>query len=368
MALLEVNEMYSNQAFESFFTNLVWDQVVQDTQVVQELPGDAATGPNGAISFSLRVPIVDLAEGDVTALDMTDPTAAANNVALNQSVRYAEITLATRGSGYYRVGAKEELTSVTPAMMTAVRVQSVRAAHTLDLLIAEAAKAVPASDAAWTYAQKSYNPISDGLIHLGGSLQSKTAENLIDSTDKLTAEMVKLARSKLSDRGVPRFVGDQGSYYIAIVHPKVAMDLQNEDASGAFKDSARFIDGAAGIKFGVLGIWEGFLWIESSLGTYIGEVGADTDTDGTGQKVYRTYFFGPNFLTKGYLNQAAIPYTSDVQAMAISDVAQIRVKPEGSDKYGFFKNVTWTGIIGAGILNPEAGFAIETAAAQDPVD
>jgi len=355
--LITYDTTYLTEAIQALMPGMVWDQLITERMLatnIQTLPV-----PSGSVS----IVIDDSPDADTTVLPADG--SAANTQDINQ--RAVKIDLKEYGEGVIKVPAAASLTAVTETLMDAVKMQSRKAAKTLEKLVGDAVNVIPPSGT-WTYADKTYDVQADGLVHLGTGTTTKAARTDVTSSDTLTADMLRLAYAKLTARGARKFITSAGDVYVAVVHPNVAYDLKKQSDAGSWQDAARFIDAAYGIKYGVIGVYEGFLFLESTYGTDLGNVGADTNTDGTGQRLYRTYFFGASYLGKGYASQDMLPISDpNAEIMPLSESVQIRVVP-AYDSHGRHKNVVWYGFLGYGLVEPDAGFIVESASSLDPVE
>jgi N4-gp56 family major capsid protein len=147
---------------------------------------------------------------------------------------------------------------------------------------------------------------------------------------RLKAADVRYARNRLARANVPRI---DGQYYIAIVHPDVALDLRAETGMAMWRDPHSYSD-PANIYNGEIGEFEGFRFIETS-NAQLQANGASGSVD-----LYTSYFFG--FQAVGYAVGLA-------PAMDISGPF---------DALQRLLNVYWYGLFGFGALRAESLFKV----------
>lgn len=353
MAFVQYDTAYLRTALTEFLANTIWDQLVTQRGVATSITDTPVRAAKVAI------PITNSIEGSITPLSSSG--SATGSASINQ--RVVEITLQEYGENPIAVNGSATLLAVTDALNEAVRLQSRAAAIALEKLVAQALvdNGVPGNNNSWTYAGKTWNPIDDNLLWLGTDTTSETSRSAVTTSDTMKSSMLRTAYAILSKRGVPKFKSSAGEFYVMVAHPYIVHDLKNEADPGGWLDVGRFIDNANGIRFGIVGIYEGFLIIESIYGTDIGIVLGDDGSGNPNVHGYRTYFFGQEYIGKGYVPQELLPITdSNVEVMPLTESVQIRVLP-AYDSHARHKNVAWYAFLGYALIQPDAGLVVESA-------
>ena len=155
----------------------------------------------------------------------------------------------------------------------------------------------------------------------------------------LNSRTVRWAVTKLRARNV---VPTRGSYYTAMVHPEVAVDLREETGAAAWREPNL---GQDTIWAGELGTYEGAVFVENPR-MFNGQAG--TGTGGTQTRVYNSFFFG----------QQAI-------AEAVNEEPHI-VFGNVTDKLMRFRPIGWYGFLGWNAYRPEAAIQVLASSSVRP--
>lgn len=153
------------------------------------------------------------------------------------------------------------------------------------------------------------------------------------ATSTITAADVRYARNRLARNDV---MHPDGKYYIAIIHPDVALDLRAETGSGAWRTPKEYAD-PDDIYNGEIGVFEGFRFIETT--------NAKLEADGASGAVdmYTTYFFG-------------------YQAVGYAEGIPPQMGMSGPfDALQRLMHVYWYGLFGFGELRRESLFKVFSA-------
>jgi N4-gp56 family major capsid protein len=115
-------------------------------------------------------------------------------------------------------------------------------------------------------------------------------------TTSLKGTDVARARAKLMGQAVKTFNGT----YRGFVHPDVAYDFKNTTGAYSWSDPHTYSD-PAGIWNGVIGTFQGVMWLETPRGPLFADVGNGAGSAGT-VDAYRTIILGREAVGCGYSN------------------------------------------------------------------
>lgn len=169
----------------------------------------------------------------------------------------------------------------------------------------------------------------------GGSLtiNTGTAAN-VTATDTAQSRDFRTAVAKL--RGASA-VPVRGSYYGAVVHPDVSMDLRAETGAAGWRTPNEYGVSQDRIWAGEIGMYEGAFFIENPR--------CHVATDGaTSASVYRSYVMG---------RQAFAKATAEQEHVVIGPI---------TDKLMRFRPLGWYGVFGYAIYRQKALVRVETSA------
>lgn len=134
------------------------------------------------------------------------------------------------------------------------------------------------------------------VVYAGG----KTARNLLNTTDKLTAADVRRAVAKLRGEKVKGAMGSKT--YFGTIHPDVSVDFRTETGAANWRDPHTY-SAPQNIWEGEVGIFEGVRFVESPRAGVVRDAGADIDGAGAGTAladVYQTLILGSEALAKAF--------------------------------------------------------------------
>lgn len=106
----------------------------------------------------------------------------------------------------------------------------------------------------------------------------------------LTAAMLRRWVTDMKVAFIPTF---SDGFYVAMVHPDVVFDLQNDTAIGGWIEASKYAQPDR-LLSGEIGRMHGVRFVETTIGTYTGVAGDDNDT-------YNTVVFGPDYYAFGDL-------------------------------------------------------------------
>ena len=166
---------------------------------------------------------------------------------------------------------------------------------------------------------------------------SRASTATVAAGDTLTANMIRLSKTKLENNSVlPR----DGQFYVGLVHPNVVFDLRTETGSGSWRVPQEYGSSQNRIYTGEIGEFEGVRFIKSST------LLRDTDNDGaSAAKVYRSFILGQEALAEAVVTE---PHT------VLSPV---------TDKLRRFQGVGWYGDLAFAKYRDEALVRLESASA-----
>jgi len=191
-----------------------------------------------------------------------------------------------------------------------------------------------------------FKPLTDGLVILGTS--TATARSKVVSGSILTADIVRARYTDLKTNNVPSFgMVDGNPLYAVIAHPAVYYDLKRESGNNSWTDTHKYVaEGFGNIKYAVLGIWEGFIFLESSRMFY-------QSSGASSVNIFPTLFVGADALGKGFTPANYLPQLDpSIQRVPLAESADIRIKPAG-DAQGRFSTVAWYANLAYKIINPK---------------
>jgi N4-gp56 family major capsid protein len=162
--------------------------------------------------------------------------------------------------------------------------------------------------------------------------QSRTATNLVTSTDYIRATDVRRAVTKLRTNKVPDFNG----YYMAGIHPQVIHDLREESGSGSWRQPSEYGTDQSQIWAGEFGEFEGVRFVQNTR-TRQATDGASSAT------VYRTWILGREAIAESVVEEP-----SSVIAPVI-------------DKLQRFSTIGWYGVLGWALYRNESLVRLETS-------
>ena len=165
--------------------------------------------------------------------------------------------------------------------------------------------------------------------------------------DKLTAAMVRRARSKLRRRNVPTF----GGYYAASIDPDVSVDLREETGAAAWRDPQVYGASQERIWNGEIGMFEQVRFIETPRAKVWENAGAGGT--GTEARVYATLFVGQQALAKAVPTVAGF---GDQPTMVPGPV---------TDHLRRFVPMGWYHVVGYGRFREESMQRVETGSSLD---
>ena len=163
----------------------------------------------------------------------------------------------------------------------------------------------------------------------------------LDTGDAISANEVRRVVGILKSRNVMPF---PDGFYRAIISPLAVVDFQKDTAVGGWLEASKYA--APGqLLNGEMGRVAGCRFVESNLGTQPDSTGGVSD----GKVIYRTYFFGPEWLAFG-----------DLQTLR-----SYMVMPGGDhdDPAAQSLLVSWKGMYGAEILGDDTEASYKSAGA-----
>lgn len=166
-----------------------------------------------------------------------------------------------------------------------------------------------------------------GTMTIGGTTAN------ITSTDTVKSRDFRAAVAKL--RGASA-VPVRGTYYGAVVHPDVSMDLRAETGAGGWRTPYEYGASQQGIFAGEIGTYEGAVFVENP------RCYSTTDGDSS-EKVFRSYVMGRQAL-----------------AEAVAEEPHVVIGPV-VDKLMRHRPIGWYGVLGWARYREAALFRIETA-------
>jgi len=176
--------------------------------------------------------------------------------------------------------------------------------------------------------------VATGNILRGGG---KASTNLLTASDTLTADMVRVAKLRLSVAQTLPWFGDT---YAAGIHPTAVFELRRETGSGAWRLPNEYGASQDKIWSGTIGDFEGVRFVENAR-TRVGTDGASS------AKVARTYFFGREALAEHVIVEPHI---------VLGNV--------GSDRYNRKRTIGWYGDFDQQVYRQEALVIAQTGSAQ----
>jgi N4-gp56 family major capsid protein len=166
-----------------------------------------------------------------------------------------------------------------------------------------------------------------GVMTIGG------ATNTVTSSDTVKSRDFRAAVAKL--RGAAA-VPVRGTYYGAVVHPDVSMDLRAETGAGGWRTPQEYGASQERIFAGEIGTYEGAIFVENPR-CYKATDGSSSET------VFRSYVVGRQAL-----------------AEAVAEEPHVVIGPV-VDKLMRFRPIGWYGVLGWNRYREAALWRVETA-------
>ena len=280
-----------------------WMQLIDKRPAQQAMPGDT-------ITLTLHNPFAALATTPLT--ESTDPDAVAAaaptrvNVVMNEYGNAAITTLRLRDLGFTKPDAE------------IARLIGFNMADSIDQIIRSVADA------------------GTNLLFLNGGVMKTSGGTLngILATD-IMGRNVATVSVKLLQRAktLPRM----GSYYVGVIHPDVAYDLQAENSATAWNAPHTVGGDTQAIYSGVIGSLQGATYVETTRTTFA------NNTATTPVRVYNTYYFGRQALVQ-----------------AVAEMPHTVVGPQ-TDKLKRFFPIGWYSLMGNAIYRSAALVTAQTA-------
>jgi N4-gp56 family major capsid protein len=268
------------------------------------------TAPGSSVVFNLYA---DMADAITPLAETTDPDAVAMPATTTVTVTLAEYGNAALVTRKLRLFS---LSDVDPGIADIIAFNMLSSLDTVVLNVARVGTQVIRNNA--------------GVQIINGGTTGAVA-----STDVIKSDNVRAATTLLRNKSVlPR----ADTLYVGYMNPDVAYDLKRESGSTpANWRTPHEFSSAGNIWGGVIGEYEGVMWIETPR-TYYAADGASS------ARVHRTLVFG---------KQAV--------AEAVAEEPSVRIGPV-VDKLMRFRPIGWYGVLGWSIYRQEAIVRIESAA------
>lgn len=171
------------------------------------------------------------------------------------------------------------------------------------------------------------------IREISGTMTIGGATNTVTSTDTVKSRDFRAAVAKLRGNSA---VPVSGSFYAAVVHPDVSMDLRAETGAGGWRTPNEYGASQDRIWAGEIGAYEGARFVENPR-CYKATDGATSET------VFRSYVIGRQAL-----------------AEAVAEEPHVVIGPV-VDKLMRFRPIGWYGVLGWKRYRENALFRIETA-------
>lgn len=208
-------------------------------------------------------------------------------------------------------------TSFLPTDPVVAEVLGANMGQSLDVIFANAAK-------------------SGTNVRYGGTHTSRVTET---ATDVITSHNVRVAYADLSAANVPQIASQGGGKYLAVIHPYILLDLEEETGTQGWRE-AHIYAAPQEIFNGEIGAYNGFRFIETTNAPIFTGAGA------AGVNVYRTLFMGRQALAMAYTNMYG----------AVPQIVQGPV----TDKLRRFMPMGWYWLGAVGIFRQQCIRAVET--------
>jgi len=280
-----------------------WYRAISDKRPVNQ------TQPGSTVVFNLYA---DLAAATSTLAETTDPDAVAIPATTTVSVTLAEYGNAALVTRKLRLFT---LSDVDPGIADIIAFNMV---DSLDQVVRDVIRV-------------GTNVIRENA---GSMVINGGTTGAVANADKIQSRDIRAAVAKLrAGSAMPR-VGDA---FVGYLHPDVSYDLRSE-TSGADWRSPHSYSSAGNIWAGVVGEYEGVMWIETPR-AYSAADGANTTPHTT---VYRTLICGQQAL-----------------AEAVAEEPHVILGPV-TDKLLRFRPIGWYGVLGWAIYRQAALYRLET--------
>lgn len=171
------------------------------------------------------------------------------------------------------------------------------------------------------------------IREVAGAMTFASATANVTSTDTVKSRDFRAAVAKLRGNNA---VPVRGSYYGAVVHPDVSMDLRAETGAGGWRTPHEYGSSQTNIFAGEIGTYEGAVFVENPR-CYKATDGATSET------VFRSYVMGRQAL-----------------AEAVAEEPHVVIGPV-VDKLMRFRPIGWYGVLGWARYREPALYRIETA-------
>lgn len=345
----QVNERYIQAGIMGLTPALNIDQTAERSSVAGVISPVTPTA-------SVNHVIYEVPSANTTPL----PSSGSASTNITPTADVISVTMAEYGEGVRTVNAISTLSGSEYDSELAVAIEQValEAGKTINALAGDKLiNTIPASGS-FTHGTMSFADVqASGLVYLGtDTAGSETARNLIGTSDTISAKWIDRAFINLTKRGVkPYAVIDGNPVYVAVVHPNVWYDIQQDSSNNSFINTQKYVEsGVSNIIFNSVGIWKGFVWVLDNEMVYTG-AGA------SGINVYPVAFYGKNYLIKDFGQASMLPVGSkNSEIINLMESAQIRLLP-AYDSHDRHKKIAWYAYLGYNIFNPNAGFRLEVA-------
>lgn len=171
------------------------------------------------------------------------------------------------------------------------------------------------------------------IREVSGTMTIGGARNTITTSDTVKSRDFRAAVAKLRGNSA---VPVRGTYYGAVVHPDVSMDLRAETGAGGWRTPQEYGASQQGIFAGEIGTYEGSVFVENAR--------CFSDTGGSSSEtVFNSYVMGRQAL-----------------AEAVAEEPHVVIGPV-VDKLMRFRPIGWYGVLGWKVYRSEAVYRVETA-------
>jgi N4-gp56 family major capsid protein len=189
------------------------------------------------------------------------------------------------------------------------------------------------ADSIDTITQNTVKAGTNVIREISGTMTIGGARTGVTTTDTVKSRDFRAAVAKLRGNAA---VPVRGTYYGAVVHPDVSMDLRAETGAGGWRTPQEYGASQQGIFAGEIGTYEGAVFVENAR--------CFSDTGGaSSETVFNSYVMG---------RQAIAEAVAEEPHVVIGPVA---------DRLMRFRPIGWYGVLGSAVYRNEALFRIETA-------
>lgn len=219
--------------------------------------------------------------------------------------------------------------------------------------------------ATYTHATGTYTLASgaSGLTFYGAGARTTSGANraAVTTTDTYSAAWTDYALATLRRRGVKPYMTSKGPRFVAFAHPNLMANVRAAArAAGGGMDLAVNSEDAIMLKNGVVGDWNGCIWVEDPLSVYA--------ASGLGSvNVFPITYAGEDFLAVPMRKVADMPAPpADIVRIPINEFMEIRLSPSGGT-HGRIWHMAFYFEAGCGIYNPKAQFRQEFYTANQTI-